>query len=527
MDILLVQPPIHDFYLTQKRTIPYGLACMASALKAEGFETKIFDALSTHKSKQLPWPDTMMYLQEYYGQKDISPFALFHHYRHFGYSFQHIGKIARESGAFLIGISSLFTAYSEQALYTAQIIKSWQPNCVVVMGGHHPTHFPKQVLNHPAVDYVIRGEGELSMPLLAKALKNNTPVDDIPGIAFKRSESDFFIRSLSLVNDLDQLPLPDISDIHRRFYCRNGQRGLVVTASRGCPMTCSYCAMGDKQYTYRKKSVGRVIEEISVAMGDASSAFIDFEDENISLDRRWFMKLLEQIILKFSDRNLEIRAMNGLYPASLDTEMIHAMKQAGFNALNLSVGTFSQKQLARFHRVNVYDKLPGILNTAKEIGLATTAYIIAGGAHQDPFESVNDLLTLFHMGTVVGLSIFYPAPASQDYFTLEHHHLLPEDFSLMRATAIPISHTTSRLQSITLLRLTRIINFIQALPKKHLPALSPCKTSVMPLEDRQKIGEQLLSWFFYDGKIRGIEADGAIYHHKTDASLIDYFLKIF
>ena len=45
-DILLIQPPIRDFYLTAKRTIPYGLACIAPALIKNGFSVKILDAMA-------------------------------------------------------------------------------------------------------------------------------------------------------------------------------------------------------------------------------------------------------------------------------------------------------------------------------------------------------------------------------------------------------------------------------------------------------------------------------------------------
>ena len=168
-DILLIQPPIRDFYLTAKRTIPYGLACIAGALLAKGYTVAIFDALATQKSKMLDWPSEMVYLEKYYGHADVSPFALFHRYRHFGYSFEHIGKIARESEAFLVGISSLFTAYQNEALKTAEIVKKWHPNTQVVLGGHHPTSFTKIVMASKAVEYILRGEGLDSLPLLAKA----------------------------------------------------------------------------------------------------------------------------------------------------------------------------------------------------------------------------------------------------------------------------------------------------------------------------------------------------------------------
>ena len=46
VDILLIQPPIRDFYLTAKRTIPYGLTAIAAALIAKGYTVDILDALA-------------------------------------------------------------------------------------------------------------------------------------------------------------------------------------------------------------------------------------------------------------------------------------------------------------------------------------------------------------------------------------------------------------------------------------------------------------------------------------------------
>ncbi len=117
-DILLIQPPIEDFYLTKKRTIPYGLLSLAASLIDSGFSTEIFDGLASPKSRIIDLPGNMEYLRELYSTADQSPFGLFYHFKHFGYSFQHIGKMVGQSKAFVIVISSLFTAYSAQAFET-------------------------------------------------------------------------------------------------------------------------------------------------------------------------------------------------------------------------------------------------------------------------------------------------------------------------------------------------------------------------------------------------------------------------
>ena len=126
-DILLIQPPVRDFYLTAKRTVPYGLMSIASACRQKGYRVEILDALATGKSRPAPLPDELAYLAATYGPPDCAPFALFHQYRHFGYALATIAEQAYLSGARLIGISSLFSAYEDMALACAQVIKARCP----------------------------------------------------------------------------------------------------------------------------------------------------------------------------------------------------------------------------------------------------------------------------------------------------------------------------------------------------------------------------------------------------------------
>ena len=71
-DILLVQPPIRDFYLTAKRTLPYGLACIAASLEKAGFSVDILDALATSRSRDIAWPENMNYLREFQTASDTT-----------------------------------------------------------------------------------------------------------------------------------------------------------------------------------------------------------------------------------------------------------------------------------------------------------------------------------------------------------------------------------------------------------------------------------------------------------------------
>jgi anaerobic magnesium-protoporphyrin IX monomethyl ester cyclase len=525
-DILLIQPPIRDFYLTAKRTIPYGLACIAAALIESGFSVDILDALATSKARIREYPLQMGYLRKYYGRPDRSPFGLFHQFKHFGYSFDYIGRKASESGAFLVGISSLFTPYEREAIETAETVKSYHPGCKIVIGGHHATAMPQSVMASAAVDFVVRGEGEVAMPRLARALSKGTDFESIEGLAFRRRDGSLCINPPARMKDPDDYPLPATHLVNRRFYRRKNGPGAVIVAGRGCPMNCSYCSVGARSHLdYRKRRVESVVHEIEHAVAQDHTGFIDFEDENLSLDRRWFLKLLHAIQSRFGDR-LELRAMNGLYPPSLDAEVIRAMQAAGFRTLNLSLGATSREQLLRFNRPDIRDAFDRVLQIAEDFRLNAVGYIICGAPFQSAQDSIADLLYLARRRVLAGVSVFYPAPGSQDFDLCENLKLLPPDLACMRSSALPLSHTTTRREVVTILRLARIMNFMKSLLDKDI-ALPDTRTAAIRVDDpadRMKIGRQLLGNFFADGKIRGLTPDGEVFDHLVSQDLCRSFL---
>jgi len=528
-DILLVQPPIEDFYLTKKRTLPYGLCSIAGSLQKQGYAVDIFDALATNKTKIIEWPKEFDYLRAFYGKPDGSAFSLFHDYKHFGYSFEHIGTIARDKKPFIVGISSLFTAYSDSVTQTAKVIKAFLPDCKIVVGGHHPTQLPEKVMECPEIDFLIRGEGELSMPLLANALTNNTGFDEIPGIVYRKHDNTLYVSEPAWLKKLSGIALPALDLAKQKFYQRNGKGAAIIVSSRGCPMKCSYCAVSASSFyaPFRQRDVDDVIMELESQAEKFDVGFIDFEDENLCLKKSWFLDLMARIQKSFPERPFELRAMNGLFPPSIDEDIVMAMKSAGFKTLNLSLGSTSQKQLDKFCRKDVRKAFDNALNLAKKYSLESVSYIIAAAPGQEPEQSVDDLLYLAERPTLAGLSVFYPAPGSIDYKRCQEKNLLPKCFSLMRSTALPIEDQCSRAQSVTLLRLSRILNFMKFLKneKKEFPVPEKCcQIFIDPGMGRTVSGILLLAWFLFDGVIRGFDKQGSVYEHECDPVLTKRFI---
>lgn len=526
-DLLLVQPPIRDFYLTQKRTIPYGLAAIAAAARAEGLTVEIIDALAHRKTRALPLPPELNHLQPFYGRPDAAPFALFHRFRHFGHSFEQIARRARATEAPLVGISALCTPYAEEALAAAEAIKALHPAGRIVMGGHHATLLPESLLASPAVDFVLRGEGEASLPRLAHCLRTGGELQAVPGICFRRPDGTLFIGAPAVMGRLEEFPPPALDLLDLAYYRRGGRGSAVIVAGRGCPFTCSYCSVGrDSWIPYRLRPPAAVVAELETAVTRQASAFIDFEDENLALDRTWFLDLLRRIESRFGGRGIELRAMNGLFPPTLDEEIVAAMARAGFKALNLALVTTDPEQLERFRRQDVRTAFDHALAWAETHGMRAVGYMIVGAPFQEPGPSVEDLLFLAARRVLAGVSVFYPAPGSRDYETCRELGLLPRRFGAMRASALPVEHTTRRIESVTLLRLGRILNFMKQLIDRGLPLPVPMPEETAPFEpaDRLATGRRLLARFLADGRIRGVTPDGEVYDHLACPDLVRKFI---
>jgi hypothetical protein len=363
--------------------------------------------------------------------------------------------------------------------------------------------------------------------MLARAVqKGDRQLASIPGLAYKQHDGTRRINPPTIVEDLNRLTLPATHLLNRKYYRRHGKGSAVIVASRGCPLTCSYCCVGASSYLgYRRRRVEGVMQEIEMAAKALPIGFVDFEDETLTLDRSWFLKLLQSIRERFGDKGPELRAMNGLFPPSLDEAVVQAMAAAGFKTINLSLGTTSPVQLKRFKRPDIREAFDRALKLAEHYDLEAVGYVIAGGPGQEAQASLEDLIFLAQRKVLAGVSIFYPAPGSHDYDWCASQGLLPQSYAQMRACALPLSQPTTRLEAVTLLRLGRILNFMKYLAGRGeiLPPGYPPAEKIADLEDRTALGRMMLSWFLYDGRIRGIDLDGNIYEHRSAARLTAAF----
>src|SRR5450432_1277037 len=84
--------------------------------------------------------------------------------------------------ALCLGISLVTGPMIRETVEVAKAIKKWDPDFPIILGGWHPSLLPTQTLEAEYVDIVVRAQGEESMLAVADRLRDDAPLDDVPGI---------------------------------------------------------------------------------------------------------------------------------------------------------------------------------------------------------------------------------------------------------------------------------------------------------------------------------------------------------
>jgi radical SAM superfamily enzyme YgiQ (UPF0313 family) len=496
MKLLLMQPPIQDFYDTDIRLQPLGLCMLKAALKKSlpDVEVVVKDYHQGHGRKTIPLPAELSYLKEYYVFPDLSPFSTFHQYYHFGASFDALAEDVLKEKPDLVGVSSLFTPYYREALECAREIKKREPVPILV-GGSHVSASPMSILGDPAVDFIIRGEGERPLVELVRALLAGTSLTDVPNLGYKRNGVPV-LNAIGEPYPLDELPFADFSDLREQRYLHQRKSLCFITTTRGCPHRCTFCSVhltfGEK---FQKRSLEKILLEIRQRYEEGYRVF-DFEDDNLSFHKEDYKRLLSLIVAEFNGADLRLLAMNGISHLSLDGEILHLMRLAGFSHLNISLVSSSEEVLKRLHRPQTLANFLEVVAQAHALGFKITCYQILGLPHETLDNMIDTLAILARLPVLIGVSVFYLTPGCS--LSKEFPELSETDMFKARSTAMALeTDHFSRDDIHTFFISARIMNFLKGIQVKgERLSLQAALGMAEHLGERQKLGSEILRRLF-------------------------------
>ncbi len=464
MNVVLIQPPVQDFYFTPIRSFPLGLCYLTSSLKEKGHKVTILDCIQGGRNSHKIEDDVFNYMRPFYPKDHLSPFGLFKKFSHFGLPFNVIEKKIAELDGEVFGISSLFAAYADEALRVARIVKDVHPEARVIMGGSFAHEYGEYILtNYSCVDFVIFGEGEETFCELIDSLDRPQIVS---GIAYKKGRDIIKTTKRPLIEKLSSLPWParDILDLD--LFTIGGRRYTQILTSRGCPMDCTFCTiprfMGRR---FRFRDVDDVCDEIIYCYDKLNIRIFDIEDDNFTCDPDHAKELLWELIERLEEKEIEITAMNGLYYEGLDDELINLLFRCGMRRINVSLVSSSGRTKEQVKRNTKLRKFEEVVRNACKLGMHCTMYFIIGLPNEGVEDMIKTLGYVAGLPALIGPSVYYHVPGSQLFSHLEGQARASRDnYRFFRSTAFFYEcDMFTRKDLVSLFRLTRIINFIKKL----------------------------------------------------------------
>jgi anaerobic magnesium-protoporphyrin IX monomethyl ester cyclase len=206
--------------------------------------------------------------------------------------------------------SSGFTCNAYACARTAEIAKTVSEDIVTVVGGQHFSFTPGESLSdYPEIDYIVRGEGEVTLVELIKALGKGGDLREVKGISFRHEGKAVHNPSRAQIEDMDKLPYPayhlvenNVKNYHFTMMAGRNATYLVLEGSRGCAHKCTFCTQWNHWGgVWRTKSPKRIADEIEYLHDRFGGQFIWFADDNFDYGRRGKELWRELKAKKFND----------------------------------------------------------------------------------------------------------------------------------------------------------------------------------------------------------------------------------
>ena len=256
-----------------------------------------------------------------------------------------IERLLQEIEPDVVGLS-VMTFQRATALGLARFVRRLRPTARIVVGGYDPSLAACAYESCPAVDFIVRGEGEQTLCELLRALERGDGVDRIRGLSYRTSSGfghneDRPIMSLASAG----LRLPNRAARVLGGYTLLGRTVDVVETSRGFTYDCSFCSINEMRgRNFHPYPIERVLADISDARAHGAES-IFLVDDNITLDAPRFERLCQAIIdAGFDDLDYIVQAMTAPI-AQHGARLAPLMRRAGFRYVFLGIENIVDEDL--------------------------------------------------------------------------------------------------------------------------------------------------------------------------------------
>ncbi len=359
MKVLLIDPP-HAIFKYFRGRMPFpGLVALAAYLE-KGFEVKVCDGTVL----EYPWEDMEGIIREYRPE--------------------------------VVGIGSSSTSFSYDAMNTAYLVKKVDPEIITVGGGAHFSALPEESLGEcPSLDYIVIGEGEVTMRELLTNLESKGDPKKVNGLAFREDGQIVKTPQRPLLPDIDDLPMPayHLYPMNRYFMPSLGMdphRSIILTTARGCEGKCTFCSEGALwRNTWRPRSAKLVVDEMEVLYRKYNKISFMFGDDVFNGTRQRLLDFAEEL----EQRRLPVHFWFQTRTDAIlrDADLLPRLKKLGLYMLSMGVETPSQQILDSYNKKQTPEISRMAMEAIKKNGLLFIANVMWGD-REDTEETLKETL---------------------------------------------------------------------------------------------------------------------------------------
>src|SRR5271165_3632574 len=280
-------------FASSEATAPLGILAVATPLLRSGYSVKLIDSTITPQYKQ---------------------------------------RVLEEvKDALCLAISLVTGPMIRETLEIARAVKAWNPDFPIILGGWHPSLLPKQTLEAPYIDIVVRGQGEETLLELVQHLEDRAPIDLIPGIGFKRNSKLVFTTERPLKPLVEMPPkayhLADF-DAYQRSC---GRRWAMYISSLACPFNCAYCTnAGVYGRKWNALPPEQVVEETIDLTQRYRLELLWMADDNFLVDLDRALRIAEGLVRAGGNFKWSIQATTNL-TSRLSIEDLRLLRRSGLH----------------------------------------------------------------------------------------------------------------------------------------------------------------------------------------------------
>jgi anaerobic magnesium-protoporphyrin IX monomethyl ester cyclase len=360
-------------------------------------------------------------------------------------------------------------------------------------GTHAATLAEDCLRQHPDLNFIIRGEPEMTVGDLARMLSEKASPEQVPGLIFLDSQKRLVVTpERELPKNLDDVPDPawQYLDLNSYRLPLKGRKFLMVVPTRGCPYACSFCTTHSYYGSnLRRRSPARVIAEIRRNVTEFGVKDFLFWSDTFTLDRSYVKELCRAIIAE----NLAISWASNSRIDTIDQEMFRLMREAGCWMVSYGIESSSQDVLNATQKGASVKDIVKAVSWAKAAGLQVTGHFVLGLPGETP-ASLEETVK-FSRGIGLDFAQYYcavPFPGSSLYVEAKQKGWLPEtpwedfrqDKAIMQIPGLP-AETVQRLRDEAYLQ-------FYSRPQKWLSKMAMIRPAAFPDFIRKMIN--LVRW---------------------------------